>query len=59
MCHDLIFYNREDIYMDQINFEQLPEVSIYAIGPEEAEYVAPLLTPEAVTLIQNGQIIEQ
>lgn len=41
--------------MDQINFEQLPEVSIYAIGPEEAEYVAPLLTPEAVTLIQNGE----
>lgn len=40
--------------MDQINREQLPAVSIYAIGPEEAEYAAPLLTPEAVTLIQNG-----
>lgn len=41
--------------MDQIKLEQLPQVSIYAIGPEEAEYVAPLLTPEAVTLIQNGE----
>ena len=41
--------------MDQIKMEQLPEVSIYAIGPEEAEYVASLLTPEAVTLIQNGE----
>lgn len=41
--------------MDQIKLEQLPEVSIYAIGPEEAEYAASLLTPEAVTLIQNGE----
>ena len=41
--------------MDQIKFEQLPEVSIYAIGAEETEYVASLLTPEAVTLIQNGE----
>lgn len=41
--------------MDQIKFEQLPEVSIYAVGPEETEYAASLLTPEAVTLIQNGE----
>lgn len=41
--------------MDQIKFEQLPEVSIYAIGSEETEYAASLLTPETVTLIQNGE----
>lgn len=41
--------------MEQIKYEQLPEVSIYAIGPEEVEYAAPLLTPEAVISIQQGE----
>ena len=41
--------------MDQIEENQLPEVSIYTIGPKEADYAAPLLTPEAVTLIQSGE----
>lgn len=41
--------------MDQIKREKLPEVSIYAIGPEEAEYAAALLSQEAVSLIQNAE----
>lgn len=43
--------------MDQIEREQLPEVSIYAIGPEEVEYAAPLLTAEAASLIQNAEAV--
>ena len=38
--------------MNQLEQNQLPEVSIYAIGPQEADYAAPLLTPEAVSMIQ-------
>lgn len=41
--------------MNGINLEQLPEVSIYAIGPEEAEYAKSLLSPEAFRLIKNGE----
>ena len=41
--------------MDQKDLNQLPEVSIYSIGPKEADYAAPLLTPEAVSLIQTSE----
>ena len=34
---------------------QLPEVALYAIGPKEASSAAPLLTTEAVSLIQNAE----
>lgn len=33
----------------------LPEVQLYAVGPAEAERVAPLLTAEAVMLIKAGE----
>lgn len=35
--------------------EQLPEVELYSIGPQEADYAAPLLTAEAVESIKSGQ----
>lgn len=35
--------------------EQLSPVQIYSIGPKEAAYAAPLLTTEAVSLIQSDQ----
>ena len=43
--------------MEQIEREQLPEVSIYAIGPEEVEYAASLLTSEAASLIRNAEAV--
>ena len=35
--------------------EQLPEVELYSIGPQEADHAAPLLTAEAVESIKSGQ----
>ena len=35
--------------------EQLPEVELYSIGPNEADHAAPLLTAEAVESIKNGE----
>lgn len=35
--------------------EQLPEVELYSIGPQEADHAAPLLTAEAVEYIKSGQ----
>lgn len=37
--------------------EQLPEVELYGIGADEADYAAPLLTAEAVTYIKNNEAI--
>ena len=34
--------------------EPLPEVELYSIGPDEADYAAPLLTGEAVEEIKAG-----
>ena len=34
--------------------EPLPEVELYSIGPDEADYAAPLLTDEAVEEIKAG-----
>lgn len=41
--------------MDEMERNQLPEVELYAIGAEEAEYAAALLSPEAVSMIQNAE----
>ena len=35
--------------------EQLPEVELYSIGPNEADHAAPLLTAEAVEAIKSGE----
>ena len=35
--------------------EQLPEVELYSIGPNEADHAAPLLTAEAVESIKSGE----
>ena len=35
--------------------QQLPDVQLYSIGPEEADHAAPLLTAEAVASIKNGE----
>ena len=35
--------------------EQLPEVELYSIGPNEADHAAPLLTEEAVESIKSGE----
>ena len=35
--------------------EQLPEVELYSIGPNEADHAAPLLTGEAVESIKSGE----
>ena len=35
--------------------DQLPEVELYSIGPEQADHAAPLLTAEAVELLKNGE----
>ena len=35
--------------------EELPEVQLYGIGPEEADHADMLLTSEAVTYIKNGE----
>lgn len=35
--------------------EQLPEVELYSIGPQEADHAAPLLTAEAVEYIKRGE----
>lgn len=35
--------------------EQLPEVELYSIGPNEADHAAPLLTAEAVENIKRGE----
>ena len=41
--------------MDQMNIEQLPEVGLYAIGPEEVEYAKSLMTPEAAMAIRDEE----
>ena len=38
-----------------MKFEELPEVQLYGIGPDEADHAAPLLTAEAVTYIKNDE----
>ena len=35
--------------------QELPEVQLYGIGPDEADHAAPLLTAEAVTYIKNDE----
>ncbi len=35
--------------------QELPEVQLYGIGPDEADHAAPLLTAEAVTYIKNNE----
>ena len=35
--------------------QDLPEVELYGIGPDEADHAAPLLTAEAVTYIKNDE----
>lgn len=40
--------------MNQIAMDQLPEVQLYTIGPEEVSHAAPLLTAEAVEYIREG-----
>lgn len=35
--------------------QDLPEVELYGIGPDEADHAAPLLTGEAVTYIKNQE----
>lgn len=37
--------------------EPLPEVELYSIGPDEADYAAPLLTGEAVEEIKAGMAL--
>ena len=38
-----------------MKFEELPEVQLYGVGPDEADHAAPLLTAEAVTYIKNNE----
>ena len=38
-----------------MKFEELPEVQLYSVGPDEADHAAPLLTEEAVTYIKNKE----
>ena len=37
--------------------QDLPEVELYSIGPSEADYAAPLLTPEGVSAIRDGSAL--
>lgn len=41
--------------MDEQIMEQLPPVRLFSIAPRQAEQMAPLLTAEAVELLQAGQ----
>ena len=41
--------------MEENLLEQLPAIHVYAIGPQQAEQIAPLLTAEAVELLRAGQ----
>ena len=41
--------------MDQSMVDQLPQVQLYAIGPEEVDFAAPLLTAEAQTYIRQAE----
>lgn len=40
--------------MSQTKMDDLPEIELVAIGPDDTELVAPLLTPEAVEYINSG-----